>query len=234
MPHPAPRTALAALALLLAAVPACAPAGQAPAGRSAADRPAPAPAPAPAHPAPDPFLRLYDGYQVDYEPAATVTELADRSEVVALAQLTEIREGRILGTSRGDPARAEHLVYVFRVTRQLQGTLPGALAYVEALKPSFEPATRFDATAPKGTEALLYLRRAIPAAAGEPSVPAPQPPPAGAPLMWFTTPQGFLVRLGGRVAHPLEQAGPGRPLFAHSTPDPANLYSWLPPRLVPR
>lgn len=221
---PARRALLPLVLLLLTAMPACA---------RATEPPAPPAGATASQPAQDRFLRLYRGYQADYEPAKNVAELAEWSEVVAVGRLRQIREGRVQGVGRGDPGRTEHLVYVFDVVEKLKGALPGDVAYVEAIKPSLEPATSFDATAPKGAEALLYLRFASPAAPGEPSTAPPDPLPAGARLQWFTTPQGFVMHIGGRVVQPLDQRGPSRPSFQHGDPDPAHLRSWLPPKLKP-
>jgi hypothetical protein len=211
----------ALLVLLVVAVSACAQGSE--------------PAAPPAHPAHaatadtthDRFLQLYRGYGSDYEPASTVTQLAQWSEVVAVGRLKEIREGRILGTTRDDPGRTEHLIYVFDISEKPKGALPGDIAYVEAPKPSLEPAARFDAAAPKGANALLYLRFASPTASDEQSV-APARLPAGAPLLSFTTPQGFLIETGGRVAHPLQPGGPSQPIFAAGDPSASDLHRWLP------
>jgi len=221
------RRLLAVLAALLVAGPAC----------TRATGPAPPPARPAGHDASgapvDPFLRLYGGYAADYNPAATPTELAGRSEAVVLGRLAQIREGRIAGSAADDPGRIEHLVYVVSVTRVLKGAVPGGTAYVAAVKPGFEPAASFDAAAPRGAETVLYLRRAVAPAAGERTIPAAQPPPPGVPLMRFTTPQGFLIRIGDRIAHPLDLRSAGDRIFRDSRPDPHDLYSWLPPELVP-
>jgi hypothetical protein len=180
------------------------------------------------------FLQLYRGYGSDYDPASTVTELARRSEVVAVGRLKEIREGRILGSARDDPGRTEHLLYVFNVIETPKGALRSKIAYVEAPKPSLAPATSFDAAAPKGAKALLYLRFASPTARGESSFAAPNPLPPGEPLLSFTTPQGFLIHTGGRVAHPLASGRPSQPLFTAVDPRPTDLRAWLPPGLTGR
>jgi len=223
---PARRALLPLVLMLLTMMPACARAT-----KSAAP-PAPSASAATGQSTQDRFLRLYRGYRADYEPATTVAELAEWSEVVAVGRLKQIREGRIQGAGRDDPGRTEHLVYVFDVTEKLKGTLPGDVAYVEAVKPGREPAASFDAAAPTGAEALLYLRSASPAAPGESSLAPLDPLPAGTHLHWFTTPQGFLIHIG-RVVHPLEQRGPSQPIFQRGDPDPAHLRSWLPTRLRP-
>jgi len=222
LPTPARRILLPLMLLLLTTTPACARA------TTSAAPPAPSASVAAGQPRQDPFLRLYRGYQADYEPAKTVVELAEWSEVVAVGRLTEIREGRIQGVARDDARRSEYLVYVFDVIEKVTGTLPGNVVYVEALKPSREPAASFDAAAPKTAEALLYLRSAAPPVPAESSLAPADPLPTGTRLHRFTTPQGFLLHLGGRVRTPLDQRGPSRPIFQGGDPDPARLRSWLP------
>jgi hypothetical protein len=179
------------------------------------------------------FLRLYRGYQADYEPAATMAQLAEWSEVVAVGRLKEIREGRKVGVAAEDPGRAEHLIYVFEITENVKGAVPGDVAYVQALKPSLEPAERFDAAAPKNDPAVLYLRSASPPPSDKVVVAPPNALPANARLMRFTTPQGFVILLRGGVVSPLEQRGPSQPLFRKGDPDQKNLRSWLPPTPQP-
>jgi hypothetical protein len=173
------------------------------------------------------FLSLYQGSSADYEPARTVAELAEWSSVVVVARLREIREGHIRGASREDPARTEHLLHVFDVVETVRGTLPGGQVFVETHKPGREPAASFDAAAPKEVEAVLYLVPA-PTQTDRPVVAAPKPAPPGEPLMSFTTPQGFLIQIDGRVAHPLEWAAPAKPLFPAGDPAGASLRAWLP------
>src|SRR3954464_15301640 len=105
----------------------------------------------------DEFLQLHRGYQADYEPAATVAQLAEWSEVVALGRLREIREGQKVGLTVDDPGPTEHLVYVFEVTENVKGALAGDVAYVQTLKPGSEPAARYHAAAPRNDPAVLYL-----------------------------------------------------------------------------
>lgn len=217
---PARGALLPLVLLLLTTMPACARTA------TSAAPPAPSASVATGESGQDRFLQLYRGYQADYEPAKTVANLAEMSEVVAVGRLKEIREGRIQGVARDDPGRSEYLIYVFDVIEKVKGTVPGDVVYVEAIKPNREPAASFDAAAPKGAEALLYLRSASALAPAEPSL-GPDVP-AGTRLQWFTTPQGFLIHLGGRVLAPLDQIGQSRPIFQGGDPDPTRLRSWLP------
>ncbi|SDN34958.1 hypothetical protein SAMN05660642_04631 [Geodermatophilus siccatus] len=169
------------------------------------------------------FLARLGSYSADYEPGTTPADLAARSDAVAVARLTGIREGRVLGSSRSDPGRTDNLVFVFELERAHRGNVPGTL-YVEVPKPGQDPAATFDARTPRGARALLFLEL-VPAAADEPVVPAEPPLPSGAPLWWFTTPQGFLLELDGEVTAPLEAE---RPIFPAGDPDPADLLAWLP------
>lgn len=218
---PARGVLLPLVLLLLTTMPACA--GTA----TSSAPPAPPASVATGEPTQDPFLQLYRGYQADYEPAKTVANLAEMSEVVAVGRLKEIREGRIQGVARDDPGRSEYLIYVFNVIEKVKGAVPGDVVYVEAIKPNREPAASFDAAAPKSAEALLYLRSASPPPAAEPSVEPADQLPAGTRLQWFTTPQGFLIHLGGRVVTPLDQVL-SRPIFQGGDPDPTRLRNWLP------
>jgi hypothetical protein len=212
-------------ALLLTGVSACS-------SVSAPNEPAGAAGTAEGRQASGDFLRMLRGYGSDYEPARIPAELADRSEVVALGRLTQIREGSVLGTSRADPGRRENLTFVFAIEQRYRGNLPGGTAYVEVPKPGFDPAATFDARAPRGARALLFLSRASGATADEPVIPAPAPRPVGARLWWFTTPQGLLMELGGGVVAPLEAA---RPIFVLGDPEPGNLLAWVPgPKPEPR
>jgi hypothetical protein len=172
------------------------------------------------------FLVRLGRYGADYEPGTTPADLAARSDAVAVARLTGIREGRVLGSSPSDPGRIENLVFVFELEQAHRGGVPWTL-YVEVPKPGQDPAATFDAKAPHGARALLFLERVPEPAADEPVVPAATALPSGAPLWWFTTPQGFLMELDGKVTAPLEAV---RPIFPAADPDPAHLLAWLPSR----
>ncbi len=171
------------------------------------------------------FLALYDRLRADYEPAASLTDLAGKSDTVVLGRLREIREGQVRGAHRDDPTRLEYLLYVFDVMRVSKGAVSDPVVYVQAFKPGLQPASVYDQAAPEGGQAVLYLVRAA-----EPEqvvFPAPQPPPAGTPIREFTTPQGFLLLVDGRVVAPL--AGRGEPLFGGGDPDRGDMMAWLPP-----
>lgn len=177
------------------------------------------------------FPEMFRAVQPDFEPAPTFDALAKRSEVVAVGRLESIVEGRVLGTSPDDPSRIEHMVMTFTVDRVLAGRLePGAdRVHVEYAHSQAYPASAFQQTAPLGARAVLYLVPA-PADAGQPVVDPRAGLPAGRTLRWFTTPQGFLVEVDGRVTNPLRQVDV-RELFTGERPDPADLASWLPARL---
>jgi hypothetical protein len=175
------------------------------------------------------FLRLQRGYQADYEPASSLAELARRSDIVATGRLESVREGRILGTSVDDPLRVEHVLYVFHITDVLKGSLPDTPVGVEVTKPGFAPAADLDRVTPKNAEAVLYARRLPSGTRHEPSLAPSHPLPAGVPLLQFTTPQGFLVEIGGHMVHPLERGAASQRLFQAGDGDPSNLQSWLPP-----
>jgi hypothetical protein len=170
------------------------------------------------------FLAQLANSLADYEPGTTPADLAARSDVVAVARLTEIREGRVLGSSPSDPGRIENLVFVFELEQAYRGHVPRTL-YVEVSKPGRDPASSYDAAAPHEARALLFLVRVPEPAADDPVIPAAPPLPARAPLWWFTTPQGFLMELDGQVTAPLESA---RPIFPAADPDPDHLLGWLP------
>jgi hypothetical protein len=176
------------------------------------------------------FAGLFRGYRSDYEPAKTSAELAKRSEAVALGRLIQIREGRVLGASRTDPGRLENLLFVFEVEQRYRGDLPRGKAYVEVPKPGTAPAAAFEAKAPRGARALMFLERASDPARGERAIPPSSPLPDGTPLWWFTTPQGLLINVAGAVTAPLEVV---RPIFPLGDPDAKNLPAWLPPELAP-
>jgi hypothetical protein len=197
-------------AAMLATVPACGGASEHAAAPAAAKQ--------------DPFLDRMRDLRQDYDPARTIAELSERSDQVVVGKLREIREGRIQGESKDDPARAEYLRYVFDVVETRKGTDAGKAVYVDAMKPSFEKAEVFDKAAPKGAEVVLYLRKA--AAPNEGTIAPAEPLPAGAEVTRFTTPQGFLVEVDGEVVAPLDQFN--SPLFPGGDPDHHKLTAWLP------
>jgi hypothetical protein len=161
-------------------------------------------------PRPHPFLWLYRGYRADYNPARTPDQLAAWSELVVVAKLVGIREGRVEGQSADDPARAEHLRYEFAVTKTLKGKAEGTV-YVEAIKPDFKPAATYDDAAPDMAPAVIYLRRYAPDRPYD-----------------FTTPQGFIIELDGRVGHPMEASPSISSLFPGGDPAGNDLMAWAP------
>jgi hypothetical protein len=154
------------------------------------------------------FARNFAGYSADYELAESPAALATRATVVVQGHIARINKGRIQGTSAADPGSAPQLVMAVSVKRVLRGTLSadaGGVVYVELPAPAGVRAAVVDRSAPKASDAMLYLVRA-PSATDLPIVDPDAGRPVGQVLYQPVSPQGFVVAAGPDVVQILNFA----------------------------
>lgn len=144
----------------------------------------------------DGFADLFTDYRSDYDHIDTPSDLAARSKLVVQGRIVQIDEGRLFGTSATDPVASSSIVLVFAVTRVLNGDTPaGGKVYVELLPPGQVAAEVFDRSAPKTSDAVLYLTPAA-TAADTAIVDPDEGRPAGQPLYQPVNPQGLVIETG--------------------------------------
>ena len=154
------------------------------------------------------FAELFVGYDADYDHIGTPAALAARSKLVVQGRIARIDKGRTFGISATDPVAETRIVLVFTVDKVLNG---GALAgkaggtvYVELPAPGGAAAEVFDRSAPKTSDAVLYLSPA--ATAADTAIVNPDAGrPAGQPLYQPVNPQGFVIDAGTAVVQVLER-----------------------------
>lgn len=159
----------------------------------------------------------------DYDPAANLAELADRSEVVTAAVLTDVVDGPIFASSPDDPAASRFALFVF------ESPDPAEPLYVRLPRPNTSDIDQLRSVMPLGSEAVLYLS------------PLPDIPEAEREL-WFnvpddrvlwspTTPQGMIIEVPADSGAMLVDVPMGHEVDglddAPSATDP--LSAWLPP-----
>lgn len=142
------------------------------------------------------FADLFADNRTDYDHIATPSDLAARSELVVQGRIVQIDEGRTFGTSATDPVASSSIVLVFAVNQVLNGETPaGGKVYVELLPPGQITAEEFDRSAPKTSDAVLYLAPA--ATAADTAIVDPDGGrPAGRPLYQPVNPQGLVIETG--------------------------------------
>jgi hypothetical protein len=122
----------------------------------------------------------FDSFGSDFEPAASLAELADRSDVVTLGRLVDVVDGPIFADDPADPLAARYAIFVFETD---DGIVPVVMdrpntSRIETLKPVM----------PLNARAALYLHK------------IEQLPDDEAqlwhglelPIFTFTTPQGLI------------------------------------------
>jgi hypothetical protein len=141
----------------------------------------------------DGFADLFADNRTDYDHVDTPSDLAARSTLVVQGRIVQIDKGRTFGTSATDPVASSSIVLVFAVTQVLNGDTPaGGKVYVELLPPGQNKAEVFDRSAPKSSDAVLYLSPA--ATAADTAIVDPDAGrPAGQPLYQPVNPQGFVI-----------------------------------------
>jgi hypothetical protein len=171
------------------------------------------------------FDLYFSSFGYDYEPAATVTELADRSTVVVLATLADITEGPRFGES-WDTAVSRYALFMFD-SPVLAAPIAVPFPYPIEIGDESLNASDVRAAMPIGARAVLYLV---------------QQPAPNDPALWhgrdantqyydLTTPQGFVLEraneVDDRLGFPLE------PDLAFNLGDRVGsgerLEDWLPP-----
>jgi hypothetical protein len=150
----------------------------------------------------DGFADLFADHRADYDHIDTPAALADRSTLVVQGRIVRIDEGRNFGTSATDPVASSRIVLVFAVTQVLHGDAladtAGGKVYVELPAPGQVAAEVFDRSAPKASDAVLYLAPA--ATAADTAIVDPDAGrPAGQPLYQPTNPQGLVIEDGTAV-----------------------------------
>lgn len=147
----------------------------------------------------DRFADLFADQYADYDHVGTPAALAAGSKLVVQGRIVRIDEGRTFGTSATDPVATSRIVLVFAVDRVLSGGAPaGGTVYVELPAPGRVAAEVFDRSAPKTSDAVLYLAPA--ATAADTAIVNPDAGrPAGQPLYQPVNPQGFVVEAGTAV-----------------------------------
>jgi hypothetical protein len=137
----------------------------------------------------------------DYDPAAGPVDLANRSQVVVLGRIVALREGRSFADGP-EQVWSGTAVMEVAVERVLAGELSDpehSSIYVELFRDLRLEATALDAMAPKEARVLLYVNEipdpptADPGYLPEAVINAGAGRPAGQPLVFPTTPQGFLM-----------------------------------------
>jgi hypothetical protein len=159
------------------------------------------------------FAAMFEGYEADYQPAASPAELAGRSTLVVSGRIEQIVPGIIYPETSDASATDQDLVMRFRVDQVLAGALPAgadSLVYVDLPATYGQTAASFDLAAPKHAPALLYLvQMPDPRTWEQPVLNPDAGRPSGQPLMAVTTPQGFVVSAGtDRVVVVLEHTAP--------------------------
>lgn len=152
---------------------------------------------------------------VDFDPARGPNELAQRSDVVAIGRIVTFRQGRYIAGNYedDDPSlRARTAVMQVAVERVVAGRLPDPadpnLYFEFSLNRRSTPAA-LAAAAPNGALILVYADAIAPDPVYEGLVhDEGAGKPAGQPLMRFTTPQGFLMEVGGRIFRVLQPSQP--------------------------
>jgi hypothetical protein len=152
------------------------------------------------------FAALFGSYSADFDHLSTPAELTARSALVVQGKIARFDRGRTFGTSSADPVARRTVVMVLSVDRVLHGTLPVASrgsVYVELPAPGGLPLDAFQRTAPRSSDAVLYLRTAA-TRADTALVDPDAGRPAGQPLYQPANPQGFVIEAGGKVVQILE------------------------------
>lgn len=146
----------------------------------------------------DRFVRLFDGFSADYEPANSPKQLAEWSELVVSGSIEKVSDGRVHGDENEPLSAAPTISVQVKVTNARKGTLPDGSdgrVHVEFYATHGRKAAEYDRVAPRDVEVLLYLNRSP--AAGTKTNPIQHPDrgrPDGQPLWRLTTPQGFLMK----------------------------------------
>ena len=136
------------------------------------------------------FETFLNSVLYDYDGAASLDDLAERSKVVTEATLTDVEDGRIFGESPDDPAASRTLNLVF-------DAIDGARYYVEIPRPADSSVDRLREVFPIGARSVIYLQ------------PNNDPPEnwfnarEDGNQWFFTTPQGWIVEIAkGEVIVP--------------------------------
>lgn len=177
------------------------------------------------------YEETYDSYfrsfSSDYEPAASLTDLAEQSEVAVEATLIDVQEGRIKAATEtkpvldpNKPVPAEYLVEVNLVFETDDGTR----YYVQLPRPNDTSVANIRSVMPIGAKSVIYLK------------PDNDPLVDGAGRWFnvredgnewfFTTPQGWILDHPERgIVFPLESADH---MFAEMPALTDPLDDWLP------
>ncbi len=159
------------------------------------------------------FQEYVASFTFDYNPAASLADLSVRSSVVAQAQLLDVEDGAIFGTTPEDPAANHSLNLIFE-------TDDGERYYVELPRPAYMSVEQLRAAMPLDSASVIYLQ--------------PNNDPRDAnffnvregPTWFFTTPQGWILAdpERGNIT-PLE----GTDSLGFEAPDggDADLRAWL-------
>ena len=177
------------------------------------------------------YEETYDSYfrsfSSDYEPAESLADLADQSEVVTRATLADVKEGRLFAVADQEPelepnkpVPAEFSVHVNMVFEAEDGTP----YFVQLPRPNDSSVNQIRSVMPIGATSVIYLQ------------------PNNDPIVdgngrwfnvredgnewYFTTPQGWILDHPERgIVSPLERM---EILFSQMPDSVAALDDWLP------
>ncbi len=159
------------------------------------------------------FEEYVGSFITDYDPASSLSDLSARSTVATEAQLIDIEDGAIFGSSPEDDSANHSVNLIFE-------TATGDRYYVELSRPVYMSVDELRSAMPLGASSVIYLK--------------PNNDPRDenffnvreGPTWFFTTPQGWVLADPDQgIITPLE--GPGSLGFDPPAGGETDLQAWL-------